>query len=853
MKLSQKIAGLLILIAMVSSTVHAQRVDLTAKSFPLSKKVLDDPSEIEDIKAYCIDFNWEKQYNRPKLARLGAFAKSDPATHLAWYKMLGVNVIQTFCVSTNGYAWYKNGFVPEQPGLKHDYLPEMVKLGHAEGMLVMGYFTIGANPRWAKLRPDQNYGGGEDGEISGGYHVIYTDEYLDYLSEAITDAVSKTGIDGFMIDWVWQPTRKQTNGKWIEAEKKLYKQLMGVPYPGDDALTVKQELAYSRKAIDRCWKSIRKAAKDANPNCVVWITSNHMNHPHVVDSDMYRQADWLMNGAGDMDRINKVKDMVGEHTRLITCMAAWTGVNATEVVPQALKAGVGLYGFNDPARKDARSLAKLLALPVHGLKGDDRNIATLARAYNGVDLDTVRNEKGEWVKISEPKKETVSEEQPAKPNIVLITADDMAWTDYSFTGNIHVNTPNLKKLADSGVLFKRGYVPTAWSRSSLMTLITGRYAHEHGITVDDLVSYEGAFHKSPKPVSTIGKFETLPRLLKQRGYLSYQSGRWFEGRYADAGFTHGAAERGDFSYDKPGIGEDAVKACTDVSGMAQKENKPFFLWYAPALPAFNHNGRKRSGENVAPQKIMENQKFILDLGMNEYYLQFQSPTGRADLTRYYALIEWFDDHSGQLIAHLEKKGLRDNTLIVYQSANGWVSIRRRGDYAPKSKGSAYDGGVRTPVIYSWPARFKPTVSDALVSSVDVAPTILAVAGAKQPKKLLPGMNLLPAMEGKAKLDDRAIFGEAYARDIANIKDPEAVLCKRWVIEKQYKLIVSYDDRGLPVSGSGRPVKATGPELYDFVKDPYEQNNLYGNLPKVYESLRNKLDNWYPLKERKVVE
>ena len=55
---------------------------------------------------------------------------------------------------------------------------EMVKLGHAEGMLVFGYFTIGANPRWAQLRPDQNYGGGNDGQISGGYHVVYTDEYL---------------------------------------------------------------------------------------------------------------------------------------------------------------------------------------------------------------------------------------------------------------------------------------------------------------------------------------------------------------------------------------------------------------------------------------------------------------------------------------------------------------------------------------------------------------------------------------------------------------------------------------------------------------------------------------------------
>ena len=349
-----------------------------------------------DIKAYCIDFNWEKNYGRSKLARLGAFAKSNPASHFAWYKMMGCNVIQTFCVSTNGYAWYKNGLVPEQPSLKHDYLPEMVKLGHADGMKVFGYFTIGANPRWAKLQPDQNYGTGKDSQIPGGYHVIYTDEYLDFLSKSITDAVNKTGIDGFMIDWLWQPSRNETNGRWIEAEKKLYHQLMGKPYPGHDKLTRREEIDYSRKALTRAWKVIRKAAKDADPKCIVWLTVNKMDNPHVLNSDIYKEVDWLMNESGDMERIDQVKGMVGLHSRMITCMAAWTGVDAIKVVPQALEEGVGLYGFNGPKNKDVESLAKLLARPIAQLEGDERNISTLARVYNGVELNTIRNAKGEW-------------------------------------------------------------------------------------------------------------------------------------------------------------------------------------------------------------------------------------------------------------------------------------------------------------------------------------------------------------------------------------------------------------------------------------------------------------------------
>ena len=162
------------------------------------------PVEIKDIKAYCADFNWGR---RRAFAGPGTWAGADPKQHVAWCKAIGANVIQTFCVSCNGCAWYKNGVVPEQPGLKHDFLPERVRLGHQEGMLVMGYVCIGANTRWGQDHPDLSYG------TPSAYHIPYTDEYLAHLSAAIGDAVRRTGIDGFMIDWVWQPERKSTGGK----------------------------------------------------------------------------------------------------------------------------------------------------------------------------------------------------------------------------------------------------------------------------------------------------------------------------------------------------------------------------------------------------------------------------------------------------------------------------------------------------------------------------------------------------------------------------------------------------------------------------------------------------------------
>lgn len=349
--------------------------------------------EVAQIKAYCIDFNWGEG-GPNAFAKPGLWADADPAKHVAWYKTMGANVIQTFCVSCNGYAWYKNGAVPEQPGLTHDFLPEMVRLGHREGMLVMGYFCIGSNTRWGIENPTLSYG------HPSRVHIPYTDEYLAYLSEAIADAVHKTNIDGFMIDWLWQPGRGATDGAWLACEKKLYEQLMGEPFPASGTLSGEQETAYGRKAIARCWRTIHEAAKDANPDCIVWLTCHSPTHPHVVNSAMYKEVDWLMNEAGDLERIKAIKPMAGEQTRLITCLANWNKQDPTAIVPAALEQGIGLYGFAKPGPDSLRPLTPLLKQRITELKGDDLNIAVLARAYRGAGLDSVMNDEGEFVRAS---------------------------------------------------------------------------------------------------------------------------------------------------------------------------------------------------------------------------------------------------------------------------------------------------------------------------------------------------------------------------------------------------------------------------------------------------------------------
>ncbi len=134
------------------------------------------------VKAYCIDFNWGDG-GPNAFARPGLWADADPKEHVAWYKSLGANVIQTFAVSCNGYAWYKNGVVPEQPGLKHDFLAEMVRLGHKENMKVMGYFCVASNTRWGQLNPGESYGVPADG------HIPLTKKYNKFLSDSFKDAL----------------------------------------------------------------------------------------------------------------------------------------------------------------------------------------------------------------------------------------------------------------------------------------------------------------------------------------------------------------------------------------------------------------------------------------------------------------------------------------------------------------------------------------------------------------------------------------------------------------------------------------------------------------------------------------
>ena len=208
----------------------------------------------------------------------------------------------------------------------------------------------------------------------------------------------RTGIDGFMLDWLRMPTTRASNGgRWLECEKKLYAQLMGEPFPGEERLPAGRMTEYGRRAVGRCWDTIRRAAKKANPKCIVWLTCCDVNDPHIVNSRALRETDWLLNEAGDLKRTADAKKMIGPHTRLITCLANWNGQDPTTIVPAALNDGIGLFGFTKPGPDSLLPLERILSRPVSELRGDAKNIAVLARAFHGVSMQAARTPDGRFI------------------------------------------------------------------------------------------------------------------------------------------------------------------------------------------------------------------------------------------------------------------------------------------------------------------------------------------------------------------------------------------------------------------------------------------------------------------------
>ncbi|MDP6606307.1 MAG: sulfatase-like hydrolase/transferase [Dehalococcoidia bacterium] len=434
-------------------------------------------------------------------------------------------------------------------------------------------------------------------------------------------------------------------------------------------------------------------------------------------------------------------------------------------------------------------------------------------------------------------------ERAEQPNIVLIIGDDQSWTDFGFMGHQTIETPNLDALAAAGALFTRGYVPTALCRPSLSTLATGLYAHAHGVTGNDpavTTTAVGAdYWNDPiyralnqRLIARIDETPTVPRLLGDAGYASFQSGKWWEGSYARGGFTagmtHGNQDRGGRHGDAGlTIGRSGLAPIFDFIDGARADDRPFFVWYAPFLPHLPHN---------PPERLLA---------------KYRVPGRPIEIARYFAMCEWFDETVGALLGHLDEQGLADDTLVAFVTDNGWIQATPDAAlpdgwnqmFAPRSKQSPFEGGTRTPIVLRWPGVVAPGRHDLPVSSIDLAPTLLAAAGL-QPQIGMPGIDLLRVIVGGETPVRDAIFGEAFAHDIADVDDPSASLLYRWAIEGRFKLLVRHEGR-LGRYGQVHAGGADGPQLFDIVADPHETTDLAERHPEVVEHLSWRIRHWWP--------
>ena len=422
-----------------------------------------------------------------------------------------------------------------------------------------------------------------------------------------------------------------------------------------------------------------------------------------------------------------------------------------------------------------------------------------------------------------------------KPNVVLIVADDLGWSDLSYMGSTYYETPNIDKLSKSGMTFYNGYASSANCAPSRASMLTGKYHPFHGIYT--VKNSDRGNKKTRKiiPIKTKKKLELeyfiLPEMLKSKGYSTGHFGKWHMGPKGyfpeQMGFDiniGGNEHGGPGSYFSPykypnmsngpkdeyltdRIGDEVVKFIEK-----NKENNffayvPFFSVHTPIQSKSDYEKKYRNKES------------------NEYH-------NRED---YAGMIQSLDENIGKILDKIEKLNLSKNTLIIFTSDNGGIRAISNQYPLRAGKGSYYEGGIKVPMIFSWPEKIKAgSTSNERISNIDFYPTIKKIIGYNETIDL-DGEDLTPIFNSKA-LEKRElyfhfpIYLEPYNVHLDSGSDPLFRTRPGSVIIKDnWKLHHYYEDNNF--------------ELYNLENDISESKNLIDINKEKKAELLNNLDNW----------
>lgn len=274
-----------------------------------------------------------------------------------------------------------------------------------------------------------------------------------------------------------------------------------------------------------------------------------------------------------------------------------------------------------------------------------------------------------------------------RPNVILIIGDDISWDDIGCYGHPTVRTPNIDKLAESGIRFTNAFLTASSCSPSRCSIISGRYPHNTG----------AAELHTPLPEDQL----PFPLLLKENGYYCAQGGKWHMGEQTKRAFDD---VRDKIAQDDPGAEAEWLPLLQN-----RPKDKPFFMWFA-GIDAHRAWDERIYLERHNPDNISV-PPYLAD-----------APATRQDLARYYDEIARLDDHVGKIEKELQEQGIADNTVIIFMADNSRPF--------PRCKTRVYDSGMKTPFVFKWPQGIKNKghVCTSLISAIDIAPTILELCG-----------------------------------------------------------------------------------------------------------------------------